>query len=680
MTEFNSKKDILAYQSDIWKSCDIVRGHVKESNLPNLMMPFMALIMVESRLVREYQLIKDDLLQTQDDDEDLHEMILEEIQDNNRGYNSFVLENNKRLINVCESSVHFEQDFDRYLSAYDEETKMLLGVSDDSDQHFLNLRSNIKLLKSKGVLFHFVSAWAAIDLVEYDNSEITTLEEHIKRKWADISAETAGEQYTPDDLIALISDISMSYVNQGVKFDASLSLYDMTCGGGNMLYGVEDRLKPLLKDSHIQSYGQEINDQLYALAKIESRFRNGGEIVLGDTLLNDKLSHQDMDILVANPPYGVDFSSIYSDVTRDKFNRYHYFPAKSDGQLLFVQHAISKLKAHGKAIIVLNGSPMFSGDVNSGEAQTRKWLLDNDYVEAWVQLPQSEFFNTQITTYLWILNKDKPEARKDKILLIDASKQCVKLKKSKGKKTNELSQENRDWVVNAFEQFDDSSDDVKILSKYDFYYNKQQVSLIETNDNKQSVYDHFPKGKKANLETLVINNKKIDLGKYSADAEGLAQAKADTVHAMTQHVTITFTDKKVRHSAVQLADEYTPSVMLNDEDLGAGTIQVKVTLQKATAKRDASLKWAAEIKPIVTKDYEIIPYLPGEEANAEGIQSFIDQWVRKRYVLGENSVGAEVNFNKIFYKPVVLRSTTDIAFDIKAIDAELAELEGELWG
>lgn len=676
----NNKKDILSFQSDIWKSCDIVRGHIKESNLPNLMMPFMALIMVESRLVREYNKIKLELEDAGYFGDELHENIVEEIIDNGKGYNSFVIENNKRLINVCESSVHFEQDFDRYLNAYDDETKMLLGVGDDSDQHFLNLHANIKILKSKGVLFQFVSAWAAIDLVEYNNSEITTLEEHIKRKWADISAETAGEQYTPDDLIALISDFAISYVNQGVKFDASMSLYDMTCGGGNMLYGVEDRLKPLLKDSHILSYGQEINDQLYALAKIESRFRNGGEIVLGDTLLNDKLSHKEMDFISANPPYGVDWSTIHRSVLDDKLGRYHYFPAKSDGQLLFVQHAISKLKSHGKAVIVLNGSPMFSGDVNSGESQARKWLLDNDYVEAWVELPKSEFFNTQITTYLWVLNKEKPLERKDKIILIKASEKYQKLKKAKGKKTNELSSEDRKWIISAFEKFENQGDDVKVLSKYDFYYNKQQLTLIESKDNSGSVYDHLPKGKKVNIDDLFIDNKKINLLDYTADKEGLDKAKLDIASGLSQHIYVTFTDKKVRHSAVQLPDEYTPSVMLNEDDLGAGIIDIKVTLQKATAKREASLKWIAEIKPILNKDYEIVPYQPGEEDNDAGIQSFLDKWVRKRYVLGENAVGVEVNFNKIFYKPVVLRSTAEIAADIKGIDAELAELEKELWG
>jgi type I restriction enzyme M protein len=761
----NSSRNILAYEKDIWSSCDVVRGHIKESNLPNLMMPFFALIMVESRLVREYHLLmneyynddadpannvsKQDFIENlhnnaidtnSDKYEEAHQDSVETIQDSGNGYNSVILEDKKRLYHICQSSTNFETDFEHYLESFDDETRELLGVSKAQDEGFLDIRTQIKLLKAKGKLFDFVSVWASIDLTSFNNSDITTLEEHIKRKWADISAETAGEQYTPIDIIDLISAFSVSYARAGAKFDAKLNLYDMTCGGGNMLYGVEDKISLELPNNTIHSFGQEINDHLYALAKIESRFREQSTIVHGDTLLNDLLSEHDMDIITANPPYGIDFKGILGSITSDETGRFNHIPSTSDGQLLFVQHAVAKLKAHGKALIVLNGSPMFSGDVNSGESLTRKWLLDNDYVESWVQLPKNEFFNTQITTYLWVINKDKPLDRKNKILLINAAEKYKKLKKSKGKKTNEISQEDISWIINAFEEFKTASDDVKLLDKHDFYYNKQQLTLIPK-EGDGNFYDHLPQ-KKVNGILVVDNNeqpikqaketikdtKRIILerslgerlfitveGGMVVSAEevpdymhkpkdenynGIVYKQGDGIDKFQapnkkeddgSEITLNLKDVlKAYEDAttiivsagnatwIQKKEDHHEQVFKDGVNKGLGKLSIKVTWAKGNAKTSPCVKITADVLPLLEKDYEIIPYCP--ENNDVKIDSFLTEWVRKDYLLGENNVGVEINFNKVFYKPVVLRSTSDIAFDIKAIDAELAELEGELWG
>ncbi len=738
---FNSKTNILDYKSDIWRSCDIVRGHVKQSNLPNLMMPFFALIMVESRLVRQYHIIRKELLgENVNDkgfieaiefndavDEDLHEDILETIKEDAKGYNEVVLDKKMRLIDVCKSSVNFEADLEAYLSAYDDETRILLGVDADSDENFLDLRGQIKMLKAKGKLFDFVSAWAKIDLTHFSNSEITDLEEHIKREWADISAETSGEQYTPLDIIATISDFGVYYATNGdTKFDPNISIYDMTCGGGNMLYGVEDHIKPLLPQHTLYTYGQEINDQLFALSAIESRFRENSKIAHGDTLLNDKLSEHEMDFIVANPPYGVDWASIKGDVMNDKLDRFHHYPSTSDGQLLFIQHAISKLKSTGKAIIVLNGSPMFSGDVNSGESQARKWLLDNDYVEGWIQLPKSEFFNTQITTYLWVLNMNKPPARKDKVILIDASQKFKKLKKSKGQKANEIDADNRQWILNSFIAFEDA-EDVKVMDKWDFYYNKQKLTLIPENAD-GALYDRLPekvvKGEARKAKNLPINLKKglttirmedagfnrtaefeindgiltslvytVDHGEsiivYESgdDVDRFDPKKAKEVDgeesAITVKEVLAMFESNVTISVMASDDTWScltvdrvSSIKHNGAAMGCGELKVKASWDA----KAGVVKVAAEAAPVLEKDYEIIPYRPTFADNESEIDSFLSKWVRKRFLLGENEVGVEVNFNKIFYKPVVLRSTKDIAADIKALDGELVALEGELWG
>ncbi len=259
------------------------------------------------------------------------------------------------------------------------------------------------LKKKKKILFAYVKEWSEIDLIPFNNSEITTLEEHIKRKWADISAETAGEQYTPDDVITLISEIVASKVQESDRF---LTIYDPTCGGGNMLYGVEDRIKEKF-ERPTATYGMDWNDALYALAKIESRFRVDSHIEHDNTLLSSKFYDKSFDVIVANPPYGVDWKGMQKDIKEDKSGQFHDYPSISDGQLLFLQHIIHKLDSTGIGVVVHNGSTLFSGDAGSGESNIRKWMFDNDYVEAIIQLPTDEFFNTGIHTYLWILNKNK---------------------------------------------------------------------------------------------------------------------------------------------------------------------------------------------------------------------------------------------------------------------------------
>ncbi|MFM6209330.1 class I SAM-dependent DNA methyltransferase, partial [Planktothrix sp.] len=172
------------------------------------------------------------------------------------------------------------------------------------------------------------------------------------------------------------------------------------------------------------------NDALYALARIESRFRPGSKIEHGNTLTNDKFYNDDFDVVVANPPYGVSWKGYQKDVENDKTGRFKYLPSISDGQLLFMQHLISKLDVNGIGVVVHNGSTLFSGDAGSAESNIRKWMLDSDFVEAIIQLPTDEFFNTGIHTYLWVLNKNKDADRKDKVMLINASEKFRLLKKN----------------------------------------------------------------------------------------------------------------------------------------------------------------------------------------------------------------------------------------------------------
>ncbi len=171
---------------------------------------------------------------------------------------------------------------------------------------------------------------------------------HIKRKWADISAETAGEQFTPDDVIALIAEIIASKIEDA---DRLLKIYDCTCGGGNLLFGVEDRISKKV-NRYTQTFGQDWNDALYALARIESRFREDSHIAHGNTLTDDEFYAHEFDVVVANPPYGVSWKGYQKDILNDKTGRFKYLPSISDGQLLFMQHLISKMALTGVGVVV----------------------------------------------------------------------------------------------------------------------------------------------------------------------------------------------------------------------------------------------------------------------------------------------------------------------------------------
>lgn len=447
--------NILQYESEIWATADLLRGiGIKESEWPAYMMPFFALIMIESRLLR----LLDDEINIAGGEEKFYAMREDDrlalLIDSKQGYNKYLIEHHKTLKEICANDKTFEIDFDSYLKGFDEETKDLLGVDPGEEgERFLNIKNYISILKTKKVLFAYVRKWSEIDLQPYSNSDITTLEEHIKRRWADMSAETAGEQYTPDDVIALMAEIVASKIEPK---ETLLRIYDPACGGGNLLFGVEDRIKESFPDRYTQTFGQEINDALYALAKIESRFREDSKIEDGNTLVEDAFYNDEFDVSVANPPFGVDWKGYQGDIRKDKTNRYKFLPSVSDGQMLFTQHLIGKMAHDGVAVIVHNGSTLFSGDAGSAESNIRKWMLDSDIVEAVIQLPTDEFFNTGIYTYLWVLNKNKKPHQKDRVMLLNASQKFKQLKKSKGAKRKEVDEASRREIVETLKRFEDA--------------------------------------------------------------------------------------------------------------------------------------------------------------------------------------------------------------------------------
>ena len=693
-------QNILQYESKVWSTADLLIGAgIKQSDFPKYMMPYFAMIMLESRLVRHYnELLKDFGADSIDDIEDVNDF-LEEFKDYNIGYNEVIIKQHKTLADICKNDKTFDNDFDTYQKAFDPETKELLGVDrGNTEEKYLDVSGLSGQLRKKNILFDTVKKWSEIDLTPFNNSDITTLEEHIKRKWADISAETAGEQYTPDDIISLITEIILSKIEDNGEF---LTIYDPTCGGGNLLFGVEDRIKEIYKRP-TKTFGMDMSDSLYALAKIESRFRVDSEILHGNTLTKISFIEKQFDVIVANPPYGVDWKGYRKDIENDTTERFHALPSISDGQFLFTQHILSQLEAKGLSVVVHNGSTLFSGDAGSGESNIRKYFFDNDWVEAIIQMPTDEFFNTGIYTYLWIFNKNKAAARKDKVILINGSDFYEPLKKSKGKKRKEMVFDNRKTIVDALTNFKDTAY-AKVFNKWHFYYNKQAIMLTNVDDNGKTFEDQLPvkknkqgeevKAKSIKLsptkikqelegETIEITDfeiKTFDAEKYNSLIEYYAEGVKPLINSLDyKEADLIVTTEKTSY----YFDADKETIIEDSKDsktaLGCGKIVIKASYKKATKTKDAYILISTELTPDYEKDYEVIPYSPVEEDNQQNIASFMAKYITKPFRYIDNTVGVEINFNKVFYKPEELKPLSEIKRNLNSLEDKLKELESIL--
>ncbi|WP_255201371.1 HsdM family class I SAM-dependent methyltransferase [Muribaculum intestinale] len=666
-------KDILSYESEIWACADLlISSGIKQSKFPDYMMPFFALIMLEGRMRNEMRDIQE--AEGIDPTENIEDFV-EAFRDRECGYNDYIVRQNKTLSSICDNDKTFEQDFSQYLAGFDAQLKELLGIERGTDDSkYLNLDGMVAELRKKGILMQYITGWAQIDLSPYNNSEITTLEEHIKRKWADISAETAGEQYTPEDIISLIAEIVAAKID--IPKRDFVHLYDPTCGGANLLFGVADRLREGAGYEFIAANGCDWNDALYALAKIESLFRDNAEIKYGNTLTSLPFNGKSFDVVVANPPYGIPWKGYEKEIRDDQTGQFAFLPSVSDGQLLFLQHNAWHLHdSKGIVVEVNNGSSLFSGDAGSGESNVRKYLFDNDWVEAIIQMPSDEFFNTGIVTYLWILNKNKSADRKNKVILINASDLWQPLKKNKGSKRKEMNETHRADIVRALVEFRDC-DIAKVYDKWHFYFNKQQIELTEIDEAGRSASEslgYYGEPYKIKNFEATYDEANGWLWPIGDNAEYPEEALAnldiqpkDIIIFSKEYIYIS---GKNRPGIIQISRKDG-----SDENLGMGCLNFSISRSKTTGKVSAS----AKVTNKTDKDTEVIPYNPDPEENDRVIAEFLARYLSKPYRLLDNTVGVEVNFNKEFYVPETVEPVDTILAEIAEIDSELATLEKEL--
>ncbi|MDO5025313.1 MAG: class I SAM-dependent DNA methyltransferase [Trueperella sp.] len=372
------------------------------------------------------------------------------------------------------------------------------GFSDNMDvfERF-KLADEIATMAEKNILYIVVERFSNIDLhpKTVTNAEMGDLYEYLIRTFNESSNEAPGEHFTPRDAIRLLVDLVFAGDDEALSTPGTIrSIYDPTAGTGGMLSIAEEHLigssdKPGLNpQAQLRLYGQEINDQSYAVCKSDLLIKgyDPSNIQLGDTLADDKFAGQTFDYCMSNPPYGDDWKASQTAVMeelKELGNSSRFYaggakpkqnvPAVSDGQMLFLQHVVSKLrpkvKGGGRGGIVMNGSPLFNGAAESGPSNIRKWLLEHDLVDAIVALPTDMFYNTGIATYIWIIDNNKPEERQGKVQLIDGTEFYSKMRKKLGDKGRELTEENRATIVRLYDDYVDT-EHCKILSIEEFGY------------------------------------------------------------------------------------------------------------------------------------------------------------------------------------------------------------------
>ena len=334
--------------------------------------------------------------------------------------------------------------------------------------------TQVERLAKAGLLYQVTEKFAQIDLhpEAVSNVQMGLVFEELIRKFAEISNETAGEHFTPREVIRLMVNLIF------IEDDAILSkpgvvrtIYDPTAGTGGMLSVAGEYLAEHNPQARLTVFGQELNPESYAICKADMLIKGQdvANIAFGNTLSDDGHAQKKFDYMLANPPFGVEWKKVEKEV-RKEHEQLGYngrfgpgLPRVSDGSMLFLLHLLSKMRpvseGGSRFGIVLNGSPLFTGGAGSGESEIRRYVLENDLCEAIVGLPTDMFYNTGISTYVWVISNRKPEARKGKVQLIDASSMWQKMRKSLGSKRKELSDAHIDRITRLFGDFVEAHED-----------------------------------------------------------------------------------------------------------------------------------------------------------------------------------------------------------------------------
>lgn len=413
MKNFKEKADL------IWRVADLLRGDYKQSDYGKVILPLTVLRRLDCVLEKTKKKVLNYLPRVAKLKESAKDVALNKI----AGFN-FHNRSQFNFDKLIADPNNIAVNLRNYINGFSSSAREIIEYFNFDDQ--IDRMDDPKA----DILFRVVKSFQEIDLKDMDSMEMGYVFEELIRRFSEQSNETAGEHFTPREVIRLM--VNVLFVEDVNIFRDGIvkTLYDPACGTGGMLSIGEQHVKELNNKAELKVFGQEINPESYAICKSDMLIKgqNPGNIKFGNTFTIDDLENEKFDYMLSNPPFGVDWKKAEKVIKAEAEKKGMAgrfgagLPRINDGSLLFLQHMISKMKADGSRIgIVFNGSPLFTGAAESGESNIRKWIIENDFLEAIIALPDQLFYNTGISTYIWILSNKKSKKRKGKIQLINAT-------------------------------------------------------------------------------------------------------------------------------------------------------------------------------------------------------------------------------------------------------------------
>ena len=555
-------------------------------------------------------------------------------------------------------------------------------------EHF-GFEEHIARLDKANRLYLVVSKFSEIDLHPdvVPNIEMGYIFEELIRKFSELSNEEAGDHFTPREVIRLMVDLLFLPDNDVLRTKGIIkSLYDLACGTGGMLSVSEDYLRELNPDARLEVFGQDYNAQVYAICGSDMMIKgqNMDNIYLGDSFTDDHFKGRTFDYMLANPPFGVEWKP-EEDFIRKEHQEQGFggrfgagLPRINDGSFLFLQHMISRMKPLSKGgnrlAIVYNGSPLFTGDAGSGESNIRQWIIENDWLEAIVAMPDQLFYNTGIFTYLWIVTNRKELHRKGKIQLINATSFYKKMRKSLGNKRNEIGEDQRAEIVRLYGDFK-NGEHVRIFDNADLGYQRITVERplrlnFAVNDERikrveeASAFVNLASSRKRKDKTLI--DAEIGEGQIQQQAILKTLSSLSNLEIVKNRDAFSSQLKTVFKRARLTVPSPLFKAILNALSERDETADI-CTDSKGKPEHDSELR---DFENVPLKEdidsymaREVLPHVP-------------DAWIDYT----KTRIGYEISFNRYFYKYKPPRPLDDIEGEIRSLEREIAEMLKEVTG
>lgn len=643
------------YASFVWGVADKLRGTYKRHEYGKVILPFVVLRRLDCTLEasKSEVLAKSKTLKLEDVSRDF---LLQKVS----GY-AFYNTSPYDLQKLLGDPNNLKSNLQAYIAGFSPNLRDVFERYDFDSQ--------IARLEESDLLLQITQEFLKIDLHPdvIDNAQMGHIFEELIAKAMEASNEEAGEYFTPRDVVRLMVNLLFTRDDEALsKTGIVRSIYDPTAGTGGMLSVAEDHIRALNPDAQLTLYGQERNAESYAIAKTDLLIKgqSADNMYFGDTLTNDGHWDKTFDYGLANPPFGVEWSKQQEFVVNEHEKRGFSgrfgagLPRVSDGSLLFLMHLVSKMRpaseGGGRIGIVLNGSPLSTGASGSGESEIRRWLLENDLVEAIIGLPKDMFYNTGIATYIWLLDNDKPKERRGKVQLIDGTSEFQKLRKNVGEKRNELASQHINSIVRLYDDFKESSHS-KIFTKQDFEFTtitiEQPLRL-----NWALTPDRIENATQARNLDKLGNSKKEELKEKL-----IAESKNDSS---------TITDQ----------DKFAARVKQALQEFELSAAQIKAILA-GLSERDSEAPVVLDAKgnPVPDSDLRDTENVPLSRDIDEYVASEIAPYLKDFWIdRNKDKVGCDITFTRQFFKYVPPRPLEEIDADLSNLVKEISVLLNEV--